>query len=85
MIETWNKKMGVIEKELWNSKEEFQKYSRVPAEGMDLELFFNMLVANFLTFKQNYPSKQDGSCNFVNIEMPVKFFKFYLREKHYHG
>ena len=84
IIERWNKEMG-LKKELWNSKEEFQKYSRVPAEGMDIEFFFNMLIANFLRFKQNYPPKQDARCNFANIEMPIKFFKFYLKEKHYRG
>jgi len=82
MIRKWNREMG-FKKEYWDSQEKFQEYSRVPLKGMPLEFFFNMLVREFMIFKAHYPPKQNGECNFAEIEMRVKFFKFYLMEKGY--
>jgi len=82
MIRKWNKEMG-FKKEYWDCQEKFQEYSRVPSKGMPLESFFNMLVGKFQRFKAHYPPKQTGKCNFAEIEMPIKFLKFYLKEKGY--
>jgi hypothetical protein len=82
MIKKWNQEMG-LKKEFWNSTEKFQEYSRIPSEGIPLDSFFNLLVAKFLAFKVHYPPKQAGECNFAEIEMPVKFLKFFLKEKGY--
>jgi hypothetical protein len=82
MMRYWNKEMG-LKREYWNSEEKFKEYSRVPSKGMALEYFFNMLIGNFLRFMAQYPPKQGGKCNFAEIEMPVKFFKYYLKIKGY--
>jgi hypothetical protein len=84
MIRKWNKEMG-FKKEYWDSHEKFREYSRVPSKGMPLDFFFNMLVAKFLSFKAHYPPKQNGGCNFAEIEMLIKFFKFYIKQKGYRG
>ncbi len=76
IIQKWNQRMGLKE-EYWDSAELFQKYSRVPPEGLPIDEFFQMLVANFYGFHGLYSSKQ-AECNFAEVEMPVKFLKFYV-------
>lgn len=82
MIRKWNKEMG-IKKELWDSQDKFEEYSRVSSEGIPLEFFFNMLVCKFQSFTAYYSLKQNGECNFADIEMPAKFLRFYLKEKYH--
>lgn len=107
VIRAWNQKMGLKE-ECRDSPELFQKYSRVPSEGLTMSMFFQMLVANFWKFHGEYSSehKKIGSMvkkttsasvipgdisyfvdkqevqrpeyNFAEIEMPVKFLRFYV-------
>ena len=77
LIRTWNKKMG-LRSDFLESTEEFMRYSRVSSDGISVELFFVMLVANFTTFHANYPPKIPGACNFAEVEMPVKFFRFFV-------
>lgn len=84
IIRSWNKEMG-IKKELRNSTEIFQKYSRIPADGIGLDMFFTFLMGAFLRFNQNYHKEPAGEYNYADLEMPVKFFRFYLREKGYGG
>ncbi len=76
IIRKWNQAMG-LEEEYWNSVELFQEKSRVPPEGLPVDIFFQMLVANFLSFHSLYSSKQ-AECNFAEVEMPIKFLKFYM-------
>ena len=78
MIRKWNRKMG-LKKELQSSAELFEKLSRVPKDGICLEVFINMLIGNFYTFHQTY-QKKSNECNYANVEMPVKFLKFYVRK-----
>ena len=68
----WNKKMG-IKKELWDSDELFQEYSRVPAEGVKIESFLIMIFANFYKFFNEFNSESKNNCNFGDIEQPIKF------------
>jgi len=79
MIYRWNRKMG-IKKELCGSEDLFQKFARIPASGYPLGGFFTMLTGIFLRFHQNYHKTPPGDYNYADIEMPVKFLKFYLRE-----
>lgn len=75
IMQQWNQRMGLKE-ECWNEAELFQKYSRIPAEGMHIDIFFHMLVANFLKFYRLY-QQESSECNFAEVKMPVKFLKFY--------
>ena len=68
--------MGLEEK-YWNSAELFQEKSRVPPEGLPVDMLFQMLVGNFWRFHSQYSSKQ-AECNFAEVEMPVKFLRFYV-------
>lgn len=77
-IKEWNKKMG-IKKELLGSIEIFQGFSRIPSTGIYLDMFFWMIVANFYKFHSAYSSDNKQQVNFADVEMPVKFFKFYVR------
>ena len=77
-IRKWNKEMGIKE-ELLNSAEIFQKFSRIPATGIYLDMFFWMITANFYKFHSAYNSNNKGQINFANVEMPIKFLKFYVR------
>lgn len=76
IIQKWNQTMGLEEK-YWNSTELFQEKSRVPPEGLPVDMFFQMLVANFLSFHSLYSSNQ-AECNFAEVEMPIKFLKFFM-------
>ncbi|MBI4669425.1 MAG: hypothetical protein HY747_09640 [Elusimicrobia bacterium] len=69
-----------LKTELLDSKDSFHKSSRIHVDGMPVDLFFTMLVANFCKFHTNYPPKETGACNFAEIQMPIKFFRFYLEE-----
>jgi len=77
MIVKWNKRMG-IKTELQNSADIFKKYSRIPVSGIYIPEFFTMLVANFYKFHGAYENNNKQECNFADIEMPVKFLKFYV-------
>ncbi len=78
-IRNWNKKMG-IKKELRDSFEIFQRFSRTPSNEIFLDMFFTMIVANFYKFHSAYNSNNNKQqVNFADIEMPVKFFKFYVK------
>jgi hypothetical protein len=82
IIRKWNQNMG-FKREYWDSQEMFQKFSRIPAVGIALDSFFNLLVGNFLEFHADYSAKNKQESNFADIEMPVKFLRFYLKEKGY--
>ncbi len=72
-----------FKKEVWDSQELFQKFSRIPVTGVALESFVNMLMGNFLKFHSDYTNKLKWESNFADIEMPIKFLRFYLKEKGY--
>lgn len=76
IIREWNKKVGLKE-EYWNDLKSFQKYSRISPKGLSMVMFFQMLVTNFWTFHGQYTS-EGSNCNFAEVEMPVKFLKFYM-------
>ncbi len=78
LIRKWNEKMG-IKKEMQGSEKIFYKFSRIPAEGMDIDLFFTMIVGNFDRFYKDYINKRE-EYNFAEVEMPIKFLKFYVAE-----
>ena len=78
IIRKWNKKMG-IKKDLLDSIDLFQKVSRIPVAGIYMDMYFSMLVGNFNKFYTEYSSDNHHDPNFAEIEMPVKFFKFYVR------
>jgi len=82
IIKKWNRKMG-LKKEFWNSHEMFKLYARIPANGIPLDVFFDLLVGTFLRFNNNYHKDPPGEYNYADLEMPVKFFRFYMREKGY--
>jgi len=77
LIRKWNKKMG-IKAELQRSSDIFQKYSHIPVSGIYIDMFFRMIVSNFYKFHSAYNSENKQECNFADIEMPVKFLKFYV-------
>lgn len=77
MIRQWNKMMG-HKTEFQDSPELFQKYSRLPADGMYLDMYANTIFGNFYRFHNLYQTESDG-CNYAEIQMPVKFLKFYVK------
>ena len=77
IIRKWNKKMG-IKKELQDSTKIFSELSRIPIGGMDVKLFFMKIVGNFYTFYKAYKSPNATKYNYADIEMPIKFLKFYV-------
>ena len=77
IIRKWNKKMG-YEKNLLDSNDIFQRYSRVPAKGIEIDVFFMRLIGAFYSFYNSYNSDSKKDRNFADIEMPVRFFKFYV-------
>lgn len=77
IIRNWNKKMGFKE-ELLNSPVLFEEYSRLPAKGMSIEIFIDIIIGNFYSFYQKYQLKSD-KCNYADIKMPVKFLDFYIK------
>ena len=82
IIRKWNQEMG-FKKEYWDSVELFQQYSRIPPEGLPMDLFFSILVGNFAKFHKQYLSEPPGQYNCTEISMPIKFLKFYLQELGY--
>ncbi|TET39221.1 MAG: hypothetical protein E3J72_00840 [Planctomycetota bacterium] len=81
IIRAWNRETG-MKKEVRDSKEIFQKRSLVPADGIQIDLFFNTLVGNFTRFYSKYSGKDTG-CNFAEVETPIRFLKFYLEKLGY--
>jgi hypothetical protein len=63
IIKRWNKKMG-IKKELQNSPDIFEKYSRISVNGISVSLFFSMIVANFYKFHRAYKTNNKKEYNF---------------------
>lgn len=84
MIAKWNRRMG-IKRELQDSHDLFQKFSRIPASGFPLDGFFTSLIGEFLRFNQNYHKTPPGDYNYADVEMRVKFLRFYVRELGYDG
>jgi hypothetical protein len=80
IINKWNRRMGLKE-DYWNSVEIFQKYSRISANGISIEMFFNMLVGNFMKFYAQYRHKQAQATNFADVRMSIQFLKFCLKER----
>lgn len=79
MIRQWNKMMG-IKTELQDSPELFQKSSRLPAEGMYLDMYINTIFGNFYRFHSLYQEKSKG-CNYAEVQMPIQFLKFYVKNR----
>jgi hypothetical protein len=69
-----------IKKELQDSEEFFEKYSRCPAEGIDIWTFWHSLLGDFYEFKRLYEQK-DPKTNFANVEMRIKLLKKYVGYK----
>ena len=65
-----------IKEELQDKQEIFERYSRCPADGLYLSLFWDLLVATFHEFRNKY-DHNDPETNFANIEMRVKLLKMY--------
>lgn len=84
MIARWNRKMG-IKRELQDSQDLFQKFSRIPASGLPLDGYFTRIIGDFIRFNQNYHKAPPGDCNYADVEMPIKFLRFYMRELGYGG
>ena len=76
MIRSWNKKIG-LKTELLNSEEQFAQYSRMTCNPMPLWSYVNMLFGNFNNFQRLY-REQSKDCNYAEVEMPVKFLRFYV-------
>lgn len=79
IIRKWNRKRG-LSKKYWDDPEQFSKYARVPVQGIHMDTFFHMLIANFSSFYSQY-SNNGTEGNFADIEMPVKFLRFFLKQK----
>ena len=78
IIRAWNQEMD-FKKELLDSTELFHRFSRVHPEGVPLDDFFMLLVGAFSSFHREYSLKKPGKYNYADIEMPVRFLRFYLR------
>ncbi len=74
----WLKEVG-IKKTLRGSNELFTMYSRMLAEGENLDFYFMKIVGSFYSFHSKYKSPNPAGCNFAEIEMPVKFLNFLIR------
>ncbi len=70
-----------IKKKLQDSQQLFLKFSRVPIEGMPLSSLFQVSVGKFYSFYRNYKEKPTADYNYADVEMPLKFLNFYLKEK----
>jgi hypothetical protein len=69
-----------IKEELRNNPEIFEEYSRCPAGGLYVSMFWGFLERAFYDFKNKYDLK-DPETNFANVEMRVKLLKMYARIK----
>ncbi|MCG2761492.1 MAG: hypothetical protein L6407_09820 [Candidatus Delongbacteria bacterium] len=57
--------------------EEFKRYSRLPADGIHVEILWNLLVGAFSSYSSAYKSGSK-KFNYADIEMRVKALKMYL-------
>ena len=64
-------------REEFYSAELFEKYSRYPASGVDLQTFWQLLAGAFSGFHGAYVSGRPGA-NFADVEMRVKVLRLYL-------
>ena len=69
-----------IKEELRNNPEIFEEYSRCPAGGLYVSMFWGFLEQAFYDFKNKYDLK-DPETNFADVEMRVKLLKMYARVK----
>jgi len=76
MVRKWNKQMGFKESVL-DDTNLFEQYSRLPATGMYLDTYIYKIIGNFLSFYKAYQEKSE-QCNYAEVEMPIKFLKFYV-------
>lgn|GEM_PF-1540476 len=65
-------------KDVWNDPVLFEKYSRVPAEGISLQSFWWATMGAFYEFKKHFDAK-DGQSRFEEIEMRITLLR--LRAK----
>ena len=80
LIRNWNKEMGLKE-EYWDSPDKFQQYSRIPCVGISVDNYFIMLTGKLQIFYSQYLTVKSSIHNFAEIAMPIKFLKFYLKDK----
>lgn len=76
MVRKWNKKMG-IKDSLLDSVSLFERFSRLPAQGLYLDIYVYQIIGNFLSFYKVYQEKS-GLTNYAEVEMRIKFLKFYV-------
>ena len=69
-----------IKEELRDNAEMFEKYSRCPAAGLYVSMFWGFLERAFYDFKNKYDQK-DPEANFADVEMRIKLLRMYTRVK----
>jgi len=69
-----------IKEELRGNAKMFEEYSRCPAKGIYVSMFWGFLEQAFYTFKEKYEQK-DQETNFADVEMRVKLLKMYTKVK----
>ena len=69
-----------IKEGLRDNPEMFEEYSRCPARGLYVSMFWGFLEQAFYNFKNKYEQK-DQETNFADVEMRVKLLKMYARVK----
>jgi hypothetical protein len=69
-----------IKEELRNNPGIFEEYSRCPAGGLYVSMFWGFLERAFYDFKNKY-DQNDPNANFADVEMRVKLLKMYAKVK----
>ncbi|MDD3627860.1 MAG: hypothetical protein PHV06_11155 [bacterium] len=69
-----------IKNELLLNKELFSKYSHWEFDFLNIEIFCNLIFAEFQKFYREYKN-QSPETSFANLEMLMKFLKIYLKIK----
>jgi hypothetical protein len=69
-----------IKEGLRNNPEIFEEYSRCPAAGIYVSMFWGFLEQAFYDFRNKY-AQEDPKISFADVEMRVKFLKMYAKVK----
>jgi hypothetical protein len=69
-----------IKEGLRGNPEMFEEYSRCPATGLYVSMFWGFLEQAFYNFKNKYEQKEQET-NFADVEMRVKLLKMYAKAK----
>lgn len=67
-----------IKEGLRNDPELFEEYSRCPAAGLYISMFWGYLERTFYDFKNKYVQKSPDA-NFADVEMRVNLLKIYAK------